>query len=99
MVLKPKDKEQYTKELVGVFQKAAGNKKLLEDFLVDVLTPGEYEELGVRWQIVKRLHEGVPQRKIAKDLGVGIATVTRGSRELADPNGGFKKVLEKLSKK
>lgn len=57
-------------------------KKLLEDFLVGVTTEKERQELVQRVEIVKRLIAGEPQQKIASDLGVGIATVTRGSKEI-----------------
>ena len=52
------------------------------DFLNWILTPQEFEQLPVRLQIVKMLKKKVPQRKIAKTLGVGIATVTRGAKEV-----------------
>ncbi len=55
---------------------------MLEDFLVGVTTAKEREELARRVEIVKRLNQGVPQQKIAEDLGVGVATVTRGSKEI-----------------
>ncbi len=87
---------KHEQELVEVLKKAAGNSKLLHDFLLDLLTPAEYEEIVTRWQIVKRLAKGEPQRTIARDLKIGIATVTRGSRELIDPNGGFHQMVKKL---
>ncbi|MFA6005405.1 MAG: YerC/YecD family TrpR-related protein [Patescibacteria group bacterium] len=58
------------------------NKERMVDFLEGILTPSELEEVAHRLQIVKMLKLGVPQKNIAKELGVGIATVTRGSREL-----------------
>ncbi len=88
--------EKYKKELVEVLYKTAKNKKLLEDFLGDILTPGEFETIASRWQIVKRLAKGDRQQNIAKELGLGIATVTRGSREIKDKKGGFRKVLKLL---
>ena len=51
-------------------------------FLKWILTPKELKQLPVRLQIVKMLKAKVPQRHIAKRLGVGIATITRGAREL-----------------
>lgn len=64
------------------------DKKLLEDFLIGVTTAKERHELPRRVKIIKRLVAGEPQARIANDLNVGIATVTRGSKELA--NGRFK---------
>lgn len=69
------------------------DKVLLDTFLEDLLTPAEYIEIKKRWEIVKMLNKGVNQHKIAKDLHVGIATVTRGSMALRDSKGGFKRVL------
>lgn len=64
------------------------DKKLLEDFLLGVTTPRERKELAMRVNIVNRLIEGIPQQKIARDLGVGVSTVSRGSKELSQ--GRFK---------
>ena len=91
--------DKYAWELVSILQKISGSKKLLHAFLIDILTPAEYKEIGVRWQIVKQLAEGIPQRRIAENLNVSIATITRGSRELLDKKGGFHQVLQKISKK
>jgi TrpR family transcriptional regulator, trp operon repressor len=88
---------KHTQELVTVLAKiGASDKKLLERFLIDLLTPAEYREIGLRWQIVKMLHKGIPQRQIAEKLGVSVATVSRGSRELLDPKGGFSQILAGL---
>ncbi|MBA4503746.1 Trp family transcriptional regulator [Marinobacterium marinum] len=54
----------------------------LETALRDLLTPAELTEVSNRLQILRMLEAGIPQREIAKQLGVGIATVTRGARAL-----------------
>jgi TrpR family trp operon transcriptional repressor len=51
-------------------------------FLKAILTPKELINISQRLQIIKQLKKGIPQREIAKSLGVGIATVTRGAREI-----------------
>ncbi len=86
------------KELLEVFTIASKKPELLQLFLEDILTPAEYKAIVTRWQIVKRLKRGENQRAIAEALKIGIATVTRGSRELADDDGGFATVL-RLKKK
>ena len=65
-------------------------KEEMEDFLLGILTPKELEEIPTRLQIVKMLKNGVRQHEIAERLGIGVATVTRGSRELQ--KGRFKVV-------
>lgn len=57
-------------------------KEDLEDFLIGITTHQERNSLLQRVAIIKQLQEGLPQAKIAADLGVGVATVTRGSKEL-----------------
>lgn len=64
------------------------DKEKLEDFLIGITTLKERQELARRIDIVKKLLAGEPQQKIAADLGVGVATVTRGSKELSQ--GRFK---------
>ena len=89
---------EYKKELVKVFSKIHGDKSFMHEFLIDILTPAEFETLALRWQIVKKLNKGETRRAVAGDLGLGISTVTRGSRELRNKNGGFHLMLRKLGK-
>ncbi len=56
----------------------------MNTILQDLLTPSELSEISKRLQIIRLLKIGMPQRQIAETLGVGIATVTRGSRALKD---------------
>lgn len=69
------------------------DKFTMSEILSNMLTPQERAELATRLQIFKRLMEGDNQRSIAKSLGVSIATVTRGSRELKYGKPGIKKAL------
>ncbi len=65
-------------------------EKELKTFMSAILTPKELDEIPKRLEIVRLLKRGMSQRQIADKLGVGIATVTRGSRELQ--KGNFKDV-------
>lgn len=60
------------------------DKAELEDFLMGITTQAERDAFVQRVEIVKALIAGEPQHKIAERLGVGVATVTRGSKELAN---------------
>lgn len=62
---------------------STSSSELLDDFLLGLTTDKEREELLQRVEIVKRLMAGESQHHIASELGVGVATVTRGSKELA----------------
>lgn len=73
--------QQYRQELLEHLLAAKDTDKL-ELRLSKLLTPSELSEISNRLQIFKLLEAGLPQRQIAEQLGVGIATVTRGSRAL-----------------
>ncbi len=91
-----KNRKEYERELTALIQRISHDQRFLREFLVDLLSPTEYREIVLRWQIVKELYRGVSQRQIAKNLHVSIATITRGSRELLDGGGGFQKVLKRF---
>jgi TrpR family trp operon transcriptional repressor len=65
---------------------------LIEDLLRCLLTPAETADIAARWALVKALKEKVPQREIARDLGVSLCKITRGSRELKKPGSAFQRV-------
>lgn len=84
--------KQYVKELSRVLVKIKDDATA-EAFLHNILTPGELDEISKRLQIVKLLLKNVPQREVAKTLGVSIGTVSRGSREIKYGENGFRKLL------
>lgn len=85
-------KDSNYKELAQLLARIT-DPQLMNAFLEDLLTPKEWAEVVARWQLVKALDRGVPQREIAQNLNISIAKITRGSRELSDPTGGFRKIL------
>jgi TrpR family trp operon transcriptional repressor len=86
--------KRYVKELAKTITEIK-DTKTAEDFLHNILTPTELEEISKRLQIVIMLSKGIPQRKIAQKLSVAVATVGRGSREMKYGKPGFKKILAK----
>ncbi len=86
--------EHYKKELIEVIHKISKDKDLLADFVKDILTPREFDNISVRWEIVKRLAKGEHHQSIAEYLHLGVATVTRGSREMRKKDGGFRRALK-----
>jgi TrpR family trp operon transcriptional repressor len=90
----PRVKEQIA-ELCKVLA-ATGDRELLESFFYCLLTPAETADIASRWALVKALREGKTQREIAKNLGVSLCKITRGSRELKKPDSAFRRVYEIL---
>lgn len=76
-------------DLIEAFLKIDSKNEML-DFLEGILTPKELIELPHRLAIVKMLKRGISHHDIAGKLGVGVATVTRGSKEIQ--RGRFKNV-------
>lgn len=72
---------EYIKHLVNHLL-AQDSPEALEKALGDLLTASELDDVARRLQIIEMLAEGIPQRQIAERLGVGIATVSRGSNVL-----------------
>ena len=85
-------KYTYFKELVKTLSLITSVKEM-DDFLQGILTPQELNEIPTRLQIVKMLKAGTPQHEIASKLGIGVATVTRGSKEIA--KGRFGSITKK----
>jgi TrpR family trp operon transcriptional repressor len=66
------------------YLREADSSEAMKNKLIELLTPNEINEISKRLQVFVLLKQGMPQRDIAKQLGVGIATVTRGSRALKE---------------
>jgi TrpR family trp operon transcriptional repressor len=98
MVLRSSVSAAHLRDLYRLFA-SVKTESDAEKLLTDILTPQELESLAERWQLVQSLHAGVPQRDIAKKLGISISKVTRGSRQLQFGSGGFAYFLKKLRSK
>lgn len=82
-------KKQYMDQLIQILLSLKTERDVTA-FLDAILTPKELDEIPKRLEIIKLLKQGMPQKEISKTLGVGIATVTRGSKELH--KGSFKNI-------
>lgn len=73
--------EKYLEDLIEEFLKIK-DRKVMKNFLMGLFTEQELDEIPTRVQIVKMLKKNVPQQKIAEKLGIGVGTVTRGSKSI-----------------
>ena len=88
---------QHLKDLYRLLSSSKDEKEA-KMLVHDLFTPQEVASLSERWQLIRELDKGTPQREIAKKLGVSISKITRGSRILQFGSGGFKHFLKKLKK-
>lgn len=75
---------------------AVQDPDIIERILDDLLTPAETRSVRERWAIVTRLAAGMTQREVRDEVGVAIATVSRGAQQLRYGNGGFARAFETL---
>ena len=54
----------------------------MQEFLTEMLTPSECRDLALRWELMRRLKKGAPQRQIAAELGISLCKITRGAKIL-----------------
>lgn len=67
----------------------------MEKFMEEILTDAERKDLNLRWELMKKLKEHIPQREISSQLGVSLCKITRGAKILKDSNSVSFKILNK----
>ncbi len=86
------ESETALKELCSALA-ATNDSELIERFLRSLLTEYEIDEVTKRWALVRLINDGMSQRNIAKELGLSLCKITRGSRELKKDDSAFKKMI------
>ena len=93
----PTRQSKSMRELARALAETSDPRYILR-FLNSLLTPNEIREISSRWELVKRLDQGQSQRHIAKQLGLSLCKITRGSRELKKKDSPFKRMITTLEK-
>jgi TrpR family trp operon transcriptional repressor len=82
-----------TRELIEIFVRTQETRQM-EVLFREIFTPSEIETLSLRWQLLKDLHAGKTQRKIAAEHKISLCKITRGSRLLKAKGSYLKKILD-----
>ncbi|MCB9798749.1 helix-turn-helix domain-containing protein [Candidatus Nomurabacteria bacterium] len=83
--------------LAKAFSHMHDTKEVL-NFLRDLCTVDELEELSERFEIAKRLSNGESYRSIAEHVGKSTTTVSRVAHWLKHGEGGYLAALKKSEK-
>ncbi len=67
---------------------------LIFRFFKELLTETELKDLSLRWELLKKLHDGISQRKIASELGISLCKITRGSKLLKDRHSAVNQIIQ-----
>ncbi|MGR5437505.1 trp operon repressor [Vibrio owensii] len=87
---------KHWQQIVELIRSSVDNQQH-EMLLTMLMTPDERESLTARVNILNELLKGeLSQRQISQMLGVGIATITRGSNELKSKSDADKDKLKTL---
>jgi TrpR family trp operon transcriptional repressor len=88
-----REEMQALDQIAGILARI-GDRELIREFLICILTEYEIKEIAGRWELVKLLYDGMSQRRIAGQLGMSLCKITRGSKELKKRGSAFKTVLD-----
>lgn len=89
---------KYKKQIAKVFASITDPEEM-ENFLSEMLTSKELNDLALRWQLLLDLHQGDSQRNIAAKHSISLCKITRGSKILKDPEAVTAKMLKRGSHK
>jgi len=67
-------------------------------FFRDLCTPAEIQAMADRWAVVGWVKQGLPYREIHRLTGVSVTTIGRVARFVANGNGGYVLVANRLKK-
>lgn len=60
--------------------------QIMKQFFDEIFTPAERRDFALRWELMKMLRQGIPQRQIASRLGISLCKITRGAKIVKNQN-------------
>lgn len=87
--------ETSKEELIRIISEISHESEI-EGLLSELLTPQELKNVTMRWQILKELFLGEPQRAIAARHKISLCKITRGSKILKKDNSITAKLIKTI---
>lgn len=84
-------KKELTQIIAGI-----SDETEIEELFSELLTTQEFNNITMRWQILKELYQGEPQRAIAARHRISLCKITRGSKQLKKKNSATGKLLKQF---
>ncbi|MGB4405397.1 MAG: Trp family transcriptional regulator [Sphaerochaeta sp.] len=79
-------------DLIKIFANTADEMQMRKLF-EEVFTPSEQKDFALRWNLMKDLYRGIPQREIAANHGISLCKITRGSKILKQKDSYCRRIL------
>ena len=79
-------------DLIKIFAKTTDENQMRKLF-EEVFTPSEQKDFALRWNLMKDLYRGIPQREIAANHGISLCKITRGSKILKQKDSYCRRIL------
>ena len=67
--------------------------EVMKDFFDEIFTVAERRDFALRWELMKLLREGMPQRQIASKLGISLCKITRGAKIVKNQDSVTNKII------
>lgn len=71
------------------------DEKFIKKLLTELFTKDEQDMIQQRLRIVTLIRKKMPQYEIAKNLNASLCSITRGSKELKDPESALAIIVDK----
>jgi len=79
-------------DLIKIFCETK-DPKLMEKLFNEMFTDKEQQDFLLRWDLLKDLYQGIPQREIASKHKISLCKITRGSKILKNKDSYVRKLL------
>lgn len=96
MPARPNEKQEQIDQLLEALV-LIGNTAECRDFLYDLCTMKEIEDMAQRLQVAGLLLQGYTYEKIVQQVDISTATISRINRSIRYGSGGYKALLEKMN--